>query len=170
YGDLANAFGKRGLQALIIENAIPELEDDSNRILDRLSDGAMQVSFRTTRKARATGAEIETLDIEIRDSVGARPYELFSGGEAFRVNFAIRIALSRLLARRSGANLQTLILDEGFGSQDGKGREKLVEAIEAIKEDFEKIVVITHVDELKDSFPNRIEVTKDATGSHIHAL
>ena len=102
--------------------------------------------------------------------MGTRPYEMFSGGEAFRVNFAIRIALSRLLARRSGAKLQTLILDEGFGSQDGKGREKLIEAIDGIKEDFEKIFVITHVDELKDAFSHRIEVTKDANGSHIHIM
>ena len=93
-----------------------------------------------------------------------------SGGEAFRVNFAIRIALSRLLARRSGAKLETLFLDEGFGTQDGKGREKLVEVIEAIKTDFKKILVITHVEDLKDAFPQRIEVSKDSKGSHIYVL
>ena len=58
--------------------------------------------------------------------VGTRNYELFSGGEAFKVNFAVRVALSRLLARRSGAKLETLIVDEGFGSQDEASRERLV--------------------------------------------
>jgi len=96
-----------------------------------------------------------------------RAYELFSGGEAFRVNFALRIALSRLLARRAGARLQTLIIDEGFGTQDGKGREKLVEAINSIRDDFDKILVITHIDELKDAFPTRIDITKDSQGSQI---
>ena len=45
----------------------------------------------------------------------------FSGGEAFRVDFALRIAISSLLARRAGTSLQTLIVDEGFGSQDAEG-------------------------------------------------
>lgn len=170
YNALAAAFGKKGVQALIIENAIPELEDEANGLLSRMTDNAMQVTFETTRAARSTGNEIETLDIKITDDLGTRPYELFSGGEGFRVNFAIRIALSRLLARRAGAKLQTLILDEGFGTQDGKGREKLVQVIDTIKDDFEKILVITHVEELKDSFPQRIEVTKDAQGSRIHVL
>ena len=170
YNALMTAFGRKGVQALIIENAIPELQEETNSLLARITDNAMQVMFRTTKITRTTKEEVETLDIEVMDDVGTRPYEMFSGGEAFRVNFAIRIALSRLLARRSGAKLQTLILDEGFGSQDGKGREKLIEAIDGIKDDFEKIFVITHVDELKDAFTHRIEVTKDANGSHVHLL
>ena len=170
YHQLAAAFGKKGIQTFIIENAIPELAAEANELLARITDNAMQISFETTRPARSTSNEIETLDIRIQDDAGIRPYELFSGGEAFRINFAVRIALSRLLARRAGARLQTLILDEGFGSQDGKGREKLIEAIDSIKDDFEKILVITHVDELKDAFAQRIEITKDQDGSHIHLL
>jgi exonuclease SbcC len=168
YDRLAGCFGKKGIQALIIENAIPEIEQEANDLLSKMTDNGMQVRFLTTRAGKTTKSEIETLDISITDDEGPRPYELFSGGEAFRVNFAIRIALSRLLARRSGARLQTLILDEGFGTQDGKGREKLVEAIESIKGDFEKIIVITHVEELKDAFPQRIEVSKDGKGSKIY--
>ena len=170
YNQLMSAFGKKGIQTFIIENAIPELAAEANELLARITDNAMQISFETTRPARSTSNEIETLDIRIQDDAGIRPYELFSGGEAFRVNFAVRIALSRLLARRAGARLQTLILDEGFGTQDGKGREKLIEAIDSIKDDFEKILVITHVDELKDAFAQRVEITKDHDGSHIHLL
>jgi DNA repair protein SbcC/Rad50 len=170
YNALAAAFGRSGVQSLIIENAIPELEAETNDLLARMTDNAMQVRFEMTRTTKTTRSEVETLDIKVQDDVGVRPYELFSGGEGFRINFAIRIALSRLLARRSGARLQTLILDEGFGSQDGKGRERLVEVIESIKDDFAKIIVITHFEELKDSFSQRIEVIKDAGGSRIHVL
>ena len=92
---------------------------------------------------------------------------MFSGGEAFRINFAIRIALSKLLARRAGAPLPTLIIDEGFGTQDSTGLEKLKEAINSIHDDFDKILVITHVDELKDAFPARIDVIKTPQGSTI---
>ena len=166
FAELVAAFGKKGVQALIIENAVPEIQEEANRLLARMTDNAMQVSIETVRDKK-TGGVAETLDIRISDDMGTRAYELFSGGEAFRINFALRIALSKLLARRAGARLQTLIIDEGFGTQDGKGREKLVEAIESIRDDFEKILVITHIDELKDAFPTRIEITKDSHGSQI---
>jgi exonuclease SbcC len=112
----------------------------------------------------------ETLDIQISDGAGSRDYEMFSGGEAFRVNFAIRLALSEVLARRTGARLQTLVIDEGFGSQDALGRQRLVEAINLVKPDFAKILIITHLDELKDAFPNRIEVEKTAGSSTVRVL
>jgi exonuclease SbcC len=99
-----------------------------------------------------------------------RDYALFSGGEAFRVNFAIRLALSRVLAQRAGARLQTLVIDEGFGSQDSEGRQRLIEAINMVRSDFEKVLVITHLEELKDAFSARIEVTKTNSGSKLQVI
>ncbi len=166
YADLVTAFGKNGVQAMLIEEAIPQIQDEANRLLERMTDGQMTVSLETQKQTKK-GETAETLEIKIGDQLNTRRYEMFSGGEAFRVNFALRIALSRLLAHRSGARLQTLVIDEGFGSQDGKGRERLVEAINSIQSDFEKIMVITHVDDLKDAFPQRVDIVKDERGSHI---
>jgi exonuclease SbcC len=166
YQDLAQAFGKKGLQVMLIETAIPEIQDEANRLLDLMTDGRMRVSFETQREAKS-GDTVETLDINISDELGTRAYEMYSGGEAFRVNLAIRIALSKLLAHRAGASLQTLVIDEGFGSQDEQGIDRLVEAIKAIQGEFEKILIITHLADLRDLFPVRIEVTKTAAGSVI---
>jgi len=166
YTELARAFGKTGIQALLIETALPEIESEANRLLGRMTDNRMHVKFETQRETKK-GDVRETLDINISDELGTRNYEMFSGGEAFRINFAIRIALSRLLARRAGAPLPTLIIDEGFGTQDSTGMEKLIEAINSIQEDFDKILVITHMEDLKDAFPARIDVTKTAEGSTI---
>ena len=113
YRDLAEAFGKKGIQALLIETALPEIEIEANRLLGRMTDNRMHVKIETQRETKK-GDTIETLDINISDELGTRNYEMFSGGEAFRINFAIRIALSKLLARRGGAPLPTLIIDEGF--------------------------------------------------------
>ena len=118
-------------------------------------------------KDKKRGDLKETLDIQISDGAGLRDYEMYSGGEAFRVNFAVRLALSEVLAQRKGARLQTLVIDEGFGSQDARGRQRLIEAINLVKPDFAKILVITHLDELKDAFPTRIEVEKTAEGSSL---
>ncbi len=161
YRHLRDAFGKNGIPALIIEETLPEIEDRANALLERLAKGRTQVHLETLKDKKAGGTK-ETLDIKITDASGVpRPYETFSGGEAFRVNFALRIALAQLLAERSGVRIRTLVVDEGFGTQDRQGIENLVEAIQTIREDFDKIVVITHLDELKEAFPVRIEVSKD---------
>jgi exonuclease SbcC len=164
---LEKAFGKNGVPALLIEQALPQIEDKANELLDRLSAGSMHIRFQTQRELKTRADLKETLDIQISDSAGVRDYEMYSGGEAFRVNFAIRLALSEILSQRAGARLQTLVIDEGFGSQDAFGRQRLIEAINMVKEDFEKILVITHIDELKDAFPVRIEITKTETGSQL---
>lgn len=160
YGDLAQMFGKNGIQAIMIENAIPELEDEANRILARVTRNAMHLTLETQRDTR-TGGVAETLEIKISDELGTRNYEMFSGGEAFRINFAIRVALAKMLARRAGARLRTLVIDEGFGTQDSEGLERLVEVIKAIQDDFAKIIVITHLRDLKNAFATHIEVKKD---------
>lgn len=169
YEELRTAFGVRGVPAMIIEAAVPEIEVEANRLLARMTGGRMHVRFDTQRETQA-GEVRETLEIKIADELGTREYSLYSGGEAFRVNFAVRIALSKILARRAGAQLQTLVIDEGFGTQDTQGRERLVEAINAIQDDFARVLVITHIDELKDAFPARIEVTKMPDGSMVEVV
>jgi exonuclease SbcC len=106
------------------------------------------------------GGTRETLDIKIADEIGERSYHLYSGGEAFRTNFALRLALSKVLAKRAGTRLRTLIIDEGFGTQDSEGLEHLIQAIQTISKDFDKLLVVTHLPEIRNAFPVQIEVTK----------
>jgi exonuclease SbcC len=172
YKALERAFGKDGVPALLIEQALPEIEMKANEILGRLSDDSMRLHFETQAKYKDEKRKDlrETLEIQVSDGVGERDYEMFSGGEAFRVNFAIRLALSEVLAQRKGARLQMLVIDEGFGSQDTQGRQRLIQAINAVKADFAKILVITHLDELKDAFPTHIEVEKTERGSTVTVI
>jgi len=169
YEELSLAFGKKGIQAMLIETAIPEIEEETNHLLDRLTDGRLRVTLQTQKDTKK-GDTVETLEIVIADELGSRSYEMYSGGEAFRVNFALRLALSKLLTQRAGTKLQFLVIDEGFGTQDTQGRERLVEVINEIKDDFEKILVVTHLDELKELFPVRIEVEKKTDGSHYNLV
>ncbi|HMM42573.1 MAG TPA: SbcC/MukB-like Walker B domain-containing protein, partial [Thermomicrobiales bacterium] len=164
---LVDAFGRNGIQAMIVEGVLPELEDETNRLLRQMSSSQLEVSFRSQRQAQSRDSIIETLDIIIRDEAGERPYSLFSGGEAFRVNFAVRVALSKLLARRAGASIDMLVIDEGFGTQDSRGRDGLIEALRSIEGDFRTILVITHIGEIRELFPTRIDVVKTERGSQV---
>lgn len=170
YKDLTEAFGKNGIQSIIIENAIPEIENYANQILTQMTEGRMNIKFSTIKTNKSNDNLRETLDIYISDELGTRNYEMYSGGEAFRVNFAIRLALSKMLAKRAGTKLKTLVIDEGFGTQDSKGISRLIESIKAIERDFEKILIITHINDLKEAFPVRIEVFKTIHGSEIRLV
>jgi len=168
--ELHQAFGKNGIQALMLENVLPQIEVEANQILAQLSDRQLNVRFITQKSGKKSDRLIETLDIEIADTRGTRPYETYSGGEAFRINFAVRLALSRVLAQRKGSTLQTLIIDEGFGSQDQLGCDRLVSAINAIAPDFECILVITHMPQMKEAFNTLIEVSKGEEGSTVQLI
>lgn len=153
-------YSKNGIQAFIIENSLPEIESKANEILNTISDGRLQIYFKVQSKSKK-GLMRETLDIEISNEGKTRPYELFSGGEKFKVDIAIRIAISYILANKSGAKLSLLMIDEGFGTQDKEGVIRFVECINQIKGDFKKIIVITHLTELRDYFETHIRIMKN---------
>ena len=167
---LDHAFGKHGIQTMVFENVLPDLAETANEILDRLPGNTLRIDFTTQRDKASGDGAIETLDILISDEFGQRPYELYSGGEAFRINFALRVALSLLLVERAGRRLETLVIDEGFGTQDAKGREGLMQAIQSVQDRFALILVITHLEDIKEQFPQRIEVYKTSGGSRVTVI
>ncbi len=158
---LAQAYGKSGIPALLIEQAVPDLEAVANDVLSVLSDGRMSLALRCQKETKAKTIQ-ETLDIVIEDERGERSYENFSGGEAMRVDLALRIALSVLLASRAGARCELLVLDEAAAPLDAQGRAQFVECLQRVAERFATILVITHVEELKDLFPFRFEIAHQA--------
>ncbi|HLC07112.1 MAG TPA: SMC family ATPase [Candidatus Babeliales bacterium] len=169
YQTIATATGKDGIQALLIEEAIPEIEQEANYLLSRLTNNQAQIFIESLRDLKKGGTK-ETLDIKISDQAGIRPYELFSGGEAFRIDFALRIAISKLLARRAGTALQILIIDEGFGSQDEEGLGHIMDALHKIQDDFSKIIIVSHLPSMKDQFPVQFFVEKGVQGSTVSII
>lgn len=167
YNDLAIAWGKGGIQAVIIENALPEIEEEINKILDVLCNGKIGVSFKTQKdpktksKKTKNPASIETLDIIINDENGSRKYETYSGGEKFRVDFACHVGLAKFLAKRAGATIDFFIVDEGLGSQDDNARQQFVTSVYGLTKVFKKIMCITHIEEMKEAFKTKVLVEKD---------
>lgn len=159
---LVRAFGRDGIPALIIENAVPELERISNEILGQMSNGRHSLRFETQRELKSKAGMAETLDIIVSDWMGARPYETFSGGEQLRIDFAIRFALAELLANRAGSRIEWLVVDEGLGSQDSEHRELVLEAIRSVADRFRKVLVITHIEEAQGVFPQQIRFERTA--------
>ncbi|MBT3827877.1 SMC family ATPase [bacterium] len=169
YQAISRALSKDGIQALLIEDALPEIEQEANNLLGRLTDNQTHIRIESLKDLKKGGTK-ETLDIVVSDPMGTRPYELFSGGEAFRIDFALRIAISKLLARRAGTALQTLIIDEGFGSQDEQGLTRIMDAIYKIQDDFCKVIVVSHLPAIKDQFPVHFHIHKGPRGSTVRVV
>lgn len=169
YQEIGKALGKDGIQALLIEQAVPEIENEANEVLARLTNNQTQIFIESLRDLKKGGSK-ETLDIKISDSFGLRDYELFSGGEAFRIDFALRIGISKLLARRSGTALQTIFIDEGFGSQDEEGLQLIMENIYKVQDEFAKVIIVSHLPEMKEQFPVQFIVEKKRSGSTISVI
>lgn len=153
---LVKAFGKDGIPALIIENAVPELERIANDILSQMSGGKNYLRFETQRELKNGKGMTETLDIIVGDWAGERIYETFSGGEQLRIDFAIRFALAELLARRAGARVDWLTIDEGFGSQSDEYLPMVIDAVKNVSNRFGIVLVISHVKAVQEAFEQKI--------------
>lgn len=152
YQTLIKAFGRDGIPALIIENAVPQLERIANEILGQMSKGKHYIRFETQRELKSRDGIAETLDIMIGDWTAERPYETFSGGEQLRIDYAIRFALAELLAQRAGSKVEWLTIDEGLGSQDAEHRALVLEAIKSVAGRFRRVLVITHIEDAQAAF------------------
>lgn len=168
YTKLARAY--KEIPVLIMENALPDVEGLGNELLGRLTGGRISVRFETQKEAKTTGAVSDTLDIIVSDELGERPYEGWSGAERFDVDLSIRLAISKFLAKRAGAKIETLIIDEGASCLDAQGREHFIQAINEISQDFRLVLCITHIDELKEHFPQQLIVSKTPEGSRVEVV
>ena len=155
------------LSAYVLAHRLSQVVAAANERLVTMSDQRYSLEHTGLRGAGETRGG---LSLRVRDdwSGEARDPATLSGGETFVVSLALALGLADVITQEAGgADLDTLFVDEGFGSQDQEGRMRLVEAIHAVQDEFARILVITHIDELKDAFPTRLEVTKSPSGSQV---
>lgn len=163
---LRDAFGRDGIPALLIETAIPELEAEANAILGHLTAGRFTVRLETLR-ALKSGGDRETLDVLVADDVSDRALEQLSGGERQAVDLGLRVALARVLARRSGHQIETLILDEGFTAFDTAAQQRAIRVLHSLSQEFSCLLFITHLGGLADAFPSQLRVVRTPEGSRL---
>lgn len=113
------------------------------------------------------GNALGGLDLEVLDGASMLPrsIETLSGGEQFLASLSLAFGLSDVVQNHSGAvRLDSLFIDEGFGSLDGETLDTAMKALATLQNSGRLIGLISHVSELKNRIPCRIEVTRDAAG------
>ena len=159
YRTLREAFRPAGIPAMILAGVVEELNDDANDILMDLG-GQFGVNV-TTQREKATGGVDEKVMIYVTTPEGEIDYSTLSGSERFRCALALRIALARCIARRTGTPMETIIMDEGWGALDEEYRKAVQEVLTELSQDF-AVYTVSHIEEIKASFPTVIEVNKDS--------
>jgi len=157
---LGRMFGKNGIQAVLLDTIIEDLEKTSNVILASICNEPVAIVLETQRLGSDGVSTIETLDLKVQKDGYLQNFKSLSGGEKFRISLALRIGLSDMSSRYGGSSLEFLLLDEVNSPLDRYGVETLfVNVIKALEDKY-KILVITHDESLKEKFDNVVDVTK----------
>lgn len=156
---------KLSFESWILGVYLEEIAVHASRRLSRISDGRYSLHLRTDKASghqRYAGLDLEIFDANTGKK---RPCDTLSGGETFFVSISLALALTDVVQSRSGGvQLDSLFIDEGFGSLDDTTLEKALSVLDEIREN-RMIGIISHVGELRTRIHNRIEVTKKQSGS-----
>jgi len=126
----------------------PEISELASGFLASLTD-ARYTEFDLDEKYRITILE---------DGV---PIPVISGGEEDLANLVLRLAISQMIAERSGQPFSLLILDEVFGSLDETRRQNVIALLRALRDRFDQVIVITHIDDVRDGLDQVFVVVND---------
>jgi exonuclease SbcC len=133
----------------------------------QMSSGRFQLRRKGERSKgnRASGLDLEVFD----DYTGlARSVATLSGGESFMAALSLALGLSDVVQSYAGGiRLDTLFIDEGFGSLDSEALELAIRTLTDLQAAGRMVGVISHVSELKEQMPLRIDITKRNDGSHL---
>lgn len=133
----------------------PQLSELASVYLAQLTDG------------RYTSLDIDDqYDIRVYDDGEAFPLERYSGGEQDVVNLCLRLAISQMIADRAGQPLTFIVLDEVFGSLDESRRDNVVGLLEALGHRFSQVILISHLEEIKQALHQVVRVHYDERAGH----
>lgn len=160
---LRTAFGKRGAQALLVDNAMPQLEEIAAGMLDKLTGGRFAVRF-PTQKTNKDGSTAEKNSILVWDGERERDVLTYSGGEKRMLQTVIRLAVAEWTARLKGLRPDHLRIDEALDALDGENSTRLLDLLRSLESRYEKIIIITHDAAIAERLPGRIRLTKHFGG------
>jgi len=149
------AFSKKGIPSVIVSSQLPLINAEITKILTGIVDFTVELEV---------DEETESMDVYINYGDSRRIIELASGMEKMISSIAIRVALINI---SSLPKTDMFILDEGFGALDDAGVEACNRLLSSLKRYFKTVIVITHVDGVKDAADIVLEITKNEKDSRV---
>ena len=163
--DLAQVLMANRFQAFVQQEALATLAADGSRRLEQLSAGRYRL-----------GVDTKGQDFVVVDQWNAdepRPVKTLSGGETFLASLALSLALAESLPGLAASRrvvLDSIFLDEGFGSLDAEALDRAADALDALRGENRLVCVVTHLQELAQRLPARVVVAKSESGSTVSVV
>jgi DNA repair exonuclease SbcCD ATPase subunit/DNA repair exonuclease SbcCD nuclease subunit len=152
---VSNAFSKKGIPLLVTKSQLPLINSEVSKILQGIVDFTIEVE---------SDEDTDSLEIYINYGDSKRIIELCSGMEKTISAIALRVAMINV---SSLSKPDFFIIDEGFGTLDNAGVEACARLLTSLKRHFKTVIVITHVDGIKDSADHILEITKNEKDSRM---
>lgn len=167
--DVANGQtgNKISLQRFVLSVLLDDVLMAASQRLQLMSKGRYQL---IRKEQRAKGNKASGLELEVEDAYTAkvRPVATLSGGESFMAALSMALGVSDVVqAYAGGIRLETLFIDEGFGSLDQESLDLAIRTLVDLQSTGRMVGVISHVSELKEQLTTRIDIDKASSGSAI---
>ncbi|MBQ9488053.1 MAG: hypothetical protein IJU91_09700, partial [Selenomonadaceae bacterium] len=158
------ANGKLSFQRYYLNSMFQHVIQEANTRLEKMSGGRYQFRNKEqTHKGKLAGLDLEIFDA---NSATCRDVATLSGGESFLASLSLALGLAAVVKNTAGGiKLDTIFIDEGFGSLDSETLDYAINTLVDLQGDGRLVGIISHVEELKQRVPNRLEITKSKEGS-----
>ena len=167
YKTLSNLLGKKGIQLHILRNAEKAIIEIANEILDSLSRGNIRLELREENEGIDKALDLVAYNF----ATGEKPtaVALTSGSQRFRIAVSLALAIGQYVGN-SARNIESVIIDEGFGSLDKNGRDDMIQELNELKQRLKRIILVSHQEEFFSEFTNGYKVKLVEGASHVSLL
>ncbi len=166
YKTLADLLGRDNLQRYLLQQAEAGIVDKANEVLDRISGGTLRLELQGTEETTGgvgdgkTASKAFTLvayNSKMGEGDKPHPVEFLSGSQRFRVAVSLALGIGQY-AGQGSRGIESVIIDEGFGSLDQEGRRQMIDELHALKNVLRRIIIVSHQEEFAHDFSNRYAV------------
>jgi DNA repair protein SbcC/Rad50 len=146
------------LESFVLAAELEEIVAAANARLAQMSGGRYLLEHSDERAARGAQSGLGLAILDQHTGV-ARPTQSLSGGETFLASLALALGLAEVVTGRAGGiTLDTLFIDEGFGSLDSETLEIAMDTLDALRAGGRTIGLISHVEAMREQIPARLQV------------
>ena len=166
---LASSKGQVSFETFVLSLSFDQVLVAASQRLQLMSGNqySLERQREASNKMKPHGLAIEVLD---SNTGRARPPATLSGGESFLASLSLALGLSEVVCNQGGSRLDSLFIDEGFGSLDPQALDEAYETLLSLRQSGRMIGIISHVTELKERIDVRVEVQRTAQGSKLRLV
>nr|WP_255437555.1 SMC family ATPase [Thalassobacillus sp. CUG 92003] len=158
------------LERYVLASFLDEILMQANQRLDQMTDHRYQLlrSDQIAKRGAQSGLDLEVLD---QHTGQKRSVKTLSGGEGFKAALSLALGMADVVqSHAGGVQLDTLFIDEGFGTLDERSLEQAIDCLKELQEGHRMLGIISHVPQLKEEIPAKLQITPSPEGSRVHFM